>query len=456
MRSIAVVVLLAGLTAPAAGFWTSFPVDTAGTEARAWWTALKVRADTIHIAYPVYTNQNPLQTCIRYARADRCSLNWTIETVDTCANYGSGDALLGWWRGGLDLDSAGQPHIAYTVDAGVGTFCMRAKRTGPGSWKLDTVEMRTSLPAVCHDADLVLDRRSMAHIVYTHYGVMTRYAVEDDTGWFRYDLALGAPYGVGLKLDSASNPHVVVGTLDDVNYAYSPNSGGSWVTERIDTGWWHVDIDLDVNDRPMVAYTRLNNHIRFGRRDGPDNWFTSYVDTGGPNCCRPAILAGSDPLYPAVAYYPYMTHRGLRWAGSSDGGATWRPESVAATGGVYSSCSYPAMADDLRQRYVAHEAAGYKLWLSIDNYTGIEERPQTTASRLTVRPNPTKGPVQVLLDGPFRSRVVVEVFDAAGRAVARSLAFAGSARLDLKGLPSGVYVVRIEDGDQQTKVVLRR
>lgn len=451
MKTTAVLLAVLGLAAAASAAWQVFPIDTAGSDARGWWTSMQVRGSEVHVAYARRLNTGQLQTTINYALSTDRGGTWTLETVDTCANYGSGYALLGWWRGGLDLESDLTPQIAYTVEASVGSFCMRARRTGPGNWKLDTVEMRTSQPLVCHDADLKIGANDMAHVVYTYYGVMTRYAVEDDTGWFRYDLALGAPYGVGLELDSSYNPHVVVGTLNDVHYAYSSNGGGTWNTERIDDGWWHVDIDLDEQCRPCVAYIRTNDHIRFARRDGPDSWTTSYVDAGGPNCCRPSIHCYNAHSI-NLGYYPHMSATGLKQALTTDRGSTWSLSPVASTGGVYSSCSSPDIFEDGNGRYIAFQSSGYKLSLAIDDWLGLAEGPVGPVRDVAVFPNPCRTRTTIRLAQPASA---VTLHDPAGRLV-RSFGTAGRevVELDLAGLAEGIYLVAA--GPERTKLVIRR
>jgi len=450
MRNVAVLCLLLFTVAPAA--WQVIPVDTAGTDARGWWTSMKVDGDDVHVAYARRLSAGQLQTTINYALSTDRGRTWTLETVDTCANYGSGYALLGWWRGGLDLESDGTPQVAYTVEASVGTFCMRARRAGPGNWDLDTVEMRTSQPLVCHDADLKIGANDMAHVVYTHYGEMTRYAVEDDTGWFRHDLALGAPYGVGLELDSSHNPHVVVGTLNDVHYAWSTDGGGTWSTERIDGGWWHVDIDLDDQCRPHVAYIRTNDHIRFARRDGPGSWTTSYVDAGGGNCCRPCIYCtpGSDNI--RLAYYPTMSSSALKSALTTDRGSNWSLEQVTTTGGVYSSCSAPDIAEDGSGRYVAFQWPGYRLGFAVEDYVGIAEQPAGPVESIRVWPTLCRVRATVSLEQPAQE---VCLHDASGRLV-RSLSAHGRTelQLDVSDLGPGVYLVTA--GAAQGRLVVAR
>jgi len=416
--------------------WTAVPIDTAGPAARGWWTSLVVRGDTLHVAYGAHTNSNPLQTDIRYARSTDLGATWTIERVDSAANYGSSYALLGWWRGGLDLDTLGRPHVAYTVEASVGSFCTRAVRLGSGNWRLDTVEMRTSQPLVCHDADLQIDRTGRTHVVYTYYGYQTRYAVETTSGWEINDLNYGASYGVGLALDSLSNPHVVIGTLSDVRYGYSSDGGENWLTEVVGSGWWHVDICLAAAELPVISYTELSTAIRFGRRDGANNWFTTQVDAGGPNCCRPTVFWYQPDNGLHVSYYPYMNSTELKHALSTNSGSGWTPAVVGTTGGVYSSCSAPDYVETRRGRFIAGQWPGYKLGLYYELSTGVEKEPAAALPSLRVCPSPAFGRAWV-----EQARGAVSVADVSGRVRLTAPSLSGRAELDLSSLEPGVYVV---------------
>lgn len=437
--------------------WNIVPVDTAGTAARGWWNSMAISGSTISVGYIVYVSGTPLQTAIRYARSTDYGANWTVETVDTASNYGTGYATLGWFRGGLDLDPDGNPHMAYTVEASIGSFCMHAKRTAPGTWKLDTIEMRTSQPLVCHDADIKIDPQGRAHVVYTYYGVKTRYAVKDTSGWTIHDVSLDPAYGVALALDSARNPHVAIGTLSDVRYAWSTDHGANWQTEVVDNGWWHVDLCLDAVGQPLIAYTHLNAAIWFGRRTGPNNWATGQVDIGGGNCCRPCVFYDAPGGEIHVGYYPTMSSPDIKRAVSSNGGGSWSLETVSGTGGVYASSSCPDLAKTADGTFLVFESPGYELSMAIDRTVGCPEPVAGQELELRIAPNPASRVARIELGGMALVSGLVSVFDRAGKLVATSALQGGESRVDVRGLRNGVYFCRIggRDGPVGAKLLVQ-
>jgi hypothetical protein len=381
---------------------------------------------------------------------------WTIETADSAANYGSGYAQLGWFRGGMALDSAGQPHLAYTIEASVGSFCIHAWRTEAGTWRRETVEMRTSQPLVCHDADLAIDSHNRPHIVYTHYGVVTRYATKTDSGWDIRDIAgTGAPYGVALALDSADNPHVAVGTLSNTNYCYSSDGGSNWLVENVASSWWQVDLCLGLNDQPLIAYNETNSSIKFARRDGPGNWTFRTLDPGGNNSCRPSICRepGTDTLH--IAFYPTMGSTDLKHGLSTDNGTGWNVETVTTTGGVSSSSSCPGMfaADGLW--LIGTQIPGYKLGFAVQDMSAVAEQGFAGLTRITAAPNPCRDFVFLAVPD-VRTREVV-LFDRSGRLVCRQAVSQGAAKVDVRALPAGVYMARMLGGEPaQARIVVTR
>jgi hypothetical protein len=456
MKNTIIVLAVVLFTSSLFAQWVTAPVDTVGTEHRGWWTAVEYRPDIIHVGYIFWTNQSPLQTAIRYARSTDLGSTWTIETADSAPNYGSGYAQLGWFRGGLALDSAGRPHLAYTIEASVGTFCIHAWRTEAGTWLRETVEMRTSQPLVCHDADIAIDSRDRPCIVYSHYGVMTRYAVRTDSGWIVNDIpAAGLPYGVAIALDSADNPHLAVGTLSNTNYCYSPDGGSTWQVENVASSWWQVDIALGRDDQPLIVYNEANSSVKFARREGPGNWLFRTLDPGGPNSCRPSICRepGTDSLH--VAFYPTMNSTELKHALSTDNGANWNVENVTTTGGVSASSSCPGIfaADGLW--LIGTQIPGYKLGIAVRNMSAVAEQDAFGFSRVTAAPNPCRDYVRLAVPDS-RAREFV-LFDRTGRQVGRQAVSQGWARFDVRSLPAGVYLVRARGGAAaQTRIVVAR
>lgn len=437
--------------------WSIQPVDTAGTAARGWWNSMAVSGPTIHVGYIVYVNGTPLQTAIRYARSTDYGVSWNVETVDTCSNYGAGYAQLGWFRGGLDVDPDGNPHMAYTVEASIGSFCMHAKRTAPGAWKLDTIELRTSQPLVCHDADIKIDPQGRAHVVYTHYGVKTRYAVKDTSGWTIRDVSTDPAYGVALALDSAGNPHVAIGTLSDVRYAWSTDHGANWQTEVVDNGWWHVDLCLDAAGQPMIAYTHLNTAIWFGRRTGPGSWSTGQVDVGGGNCCRPCVFCNAPDGEIHIGYYPTMSSPDIKHAVSSNSGGSWALETVSGTGGVYASSSCPDLVKTPDGTFLAFESPGYELSMAIGRTVGCPEPVAEQEHELRIMPNPASRVARIEMGGRVLAAGRVSVFDRTGEMVATSDVQGGAARVDVRGLRNGVYFCRLDgrDGPASAKLLVQ-
>ncbi|UCG43232.1 MAG: T9SS type A sorting domain-containing protein, partial [candidate division WOR-3 bacterium] len=99
-------------------------------------------------------------------------------------------------------------------------------------------------------------------------------------------------------------------------------------------------------------------------------------------------------------------------------------------------------------RYVSHPSAAY----SAPRRSGVmAEAVKVRRYGITVAPNPlSDGVAQVRFALPRTGPVTLSVFDMAGRAVEKQTVLAGrsgSARLDLRGLSAGVYLVKVEAGE---------
>lgn len=81
--------------------------------------------------------------------------------------------------------------------------------------------------------------------------------------------------------------------------------------------------------------------------------------------------------------------------------------------------------------------------------TGLEQL--SRAEDLQVFPNPTNGPLQFELEGMAR----VSLLDLSGREVFADRMPAGTVRLDISGLPSGIYVLRTDGNVLRTARVVK-
>jgi hypothetical protein len=109
----------------------------------------------------------------------------------------------------LELDSAGQPHIAYGLSF-MGLMRLKyAYRTGPGTWSVTLVDSSTN--SAGYYASLALDAQDRPRISYYEAGMGDlRYAYDDGTGWVTTTLDSGGVVGSygSLALDAAGFPHI--------------------------------------------------------------------------------------------------------------------------------------------------------------------------------------------------------------------------------------------------------
>jgi len=91
--------------------------------------------------------------------------------------------------------------------------------------------------------------------------------------------------------------------------------------------------------------------------------------------------------------------------------------------------------------------------LGIPEYSAIDE---VQDQNLLIYPNPSNGMITVDCSS-FPSKAVIEVLDIAGRVVKKIENAAGIATVDITGMPSSIYLVKVSDGTTSIfrKIVLR-
>jgi hypothetical protein len=442
--------------------WSSVQIEGPGTCTKGLWMSVAARESSVHLAYWVCKYSAPVQSVVHYALSSDFGATWTVEAVDTSSNYGSGECYMAWFRGGLDLDAEGRPHVAYTVAApGTGSFCIHAMRLGPNDWRHDTVEMSSNANLICHDADLKIDRDNHAHIAYLYNGHQSRYAVQDDSGWELYDVkSTDTAVGVALALDSIDNPHVVTGGLNEQRYSYSSDGGEDWLTEVVSGPWWHCDIALGADDEPLIVHsvgTMTTGNIWLSRRTGPGNWTHVQVDDGTNNPYRPSVFYDRDEGTIHVAYYgdSFVKHS---W--STDNGVIWQNENVTYAY-MNSTSNVPDYIHLAPGRYLPYETANPTSGVAMAREISpscIMDRPLPARGQLSLRVSPTlfTNATTVSYSLPATGIVSLRLYDVNGTLVAtlaRGCRSAGDHRLTFghwsSGIgcsraPRGVYLLKIE------------
>jgi len=154
---------------------------------------------------------------------------------------------------------------------------------------------------------------------------------------------------------------------------------------------------------------------------------------------------------------------------NGDNGMTWQPAVKTTTPGTW-TCRFPSAIDyftddTFRISYIVDLHAGFFLYsegAATNNPVIVQKIPVTvginagkepliTALALSASPNPFTGRAGLSFALPRPGRVVLEIFDLAGRSVARPVdgfkpAGRYSAALQAKGLAPGIYVARLSSG----------
>ena len=346
------------------------------------WTSSAITDDgTIWVAYYAAANRD-----LKVAQWN--GWTWTIDTV-----YSFGD--IGKYTE-IEIDSAGNPRIA-SFD--VTNLVLRISRYDGNTWSTSTVAPgedtgnnnpyegsgRIGFTLTPNDDEWYtfltgtiggqgnrctcnlsfasweqssntwgygkVDEGEFGHTDWTHYTDIGRYS--------------------DIEIDADGNPHVGyygrIVTGEDVLgppptfvawYEWGPRyakfSGGNWQVERIEvnasgsyytTGYW-TNLELDADDKPLVAYQNLSgfDSVRLATGNGNGVWATELIDNGSANlgAYLRMVLDDSDDVHLS---YRDDTNDDLVLTRPEIGG-TWSKIKVASLGDVGEYASLAIDSDD--------------------------------------------------------------------------------------------------------------
>ncbi len=210
------------------------------------------------------------------------------------------------------------------------------------------------------------------------------------------------------------------------------------LTGTLAAGDVYVIANTGVTDTGVAAQTDLQSSVAFFNGDDALALFdgTDTLDVIGVIGQRPTewtVAGGGSTLNNSIVRLPNTTQGG-RWNGPN-GAATWTGNGV-------------------------DNFAGVGTYTSAGCFVVLNSRTAAATGRtLEIFPNPATETVQVRLPGRATA-AAVQVLDLLGRPVRQRTAQLGGAEtvaLDLRGLPAGIYAVRVQtaDADYTGRVVVQ-
>jgi hypothetical protein len=217
-------------------------------------------------------------------------------------------------------------------------------------WHTELVDQPNTSAAIT-DHSLQIDSAGQPHVAYG--GDHLHYAWRDVTGW-QYVTVTGTITSSypSLALDSSGNPHISYRSANGLEHAYW--TGSAWNVQTVDgAGNKWTSIDLDDANSPHIAYY-ASGALKYARWTG-STWDLQTVDS--ENGGWPSI-ALDNANYPHIGYgasnynaYNASAIEYARWTGSA-----WDLQTVDDTEEfVVASASAPSMALDIsNEAHIAH------------------------------------------------------------------------------------------------------
>jgi len=310
-------------------------------------------------------------------------LGWTVERVET-ANAGLSADLV--------VDSADRVHLVYPSAS---PDCVKYGVLTGSSWSKQSLQTQTG--SVWHTS-IDLDSKGQPHIAFTVYineQYKLRYATWNGESWEYYSIDANNQVGwrADLAVDTHDRPHVAYRDATTGNLKHAKWTGSAFyveVADYDDNVGDYVSIDTDSYDRAYIAYTDHTNDTLKLAYYSLSGWQFKKVDPGadGTGSYCSLVVDDDDHAHISYAHYPDVT---LKYA--HDTGAAWAVETVeGSTGsGYYTALSldpegYPQIGykssspDKIKharwngtawQKDVADETPGSIVWLAMaTNLTG--------------------------------------------------------------------------------------
>ena len=249
--------------------------------------------DNAHIAY--YYHGFNYNGKAMYAHWDGSS--WMVETIDE-----GGD--IGYYTS-IAVDTYYYtPHVAY-MD-GTNYLLKYAKRTGPGSWDITTIDTLEGYA----DISIALDSNNYPHIAYyDSYNRHLRYARYDGNVW--HTEVVDSEDAVGdycsIALDEDDDVHIAYNDLvySAMKYATAPIGTSLWDIQQAsqvgDGGDGHyTSIDIGPYDKVHISHwDYFDSQLKYTYYDGA-LWYTKTVANNVDHDTSIAV----DPYgTPYISYY---------------------------------------------------------------------------------------------------------------------------------------------------------
>jgi len=256
-----------------------------------------------HIGY-----EDALDSSFLWDRAVRYAVRsggaWVVETVDMLVDpY----PFPGRLQVLLALDTSGNPHICYTSrDAFGAPQELQYAVKSTGTWAIETVES-PSMGIEYLRPSLALDGSGNPHIVYSHLQLIPDPYVPDEA-WLQYAVKSGGSWVTesvdsanyfasgSIVVDGSGNVHIIYvrgseleGDYDRMEIMRLVKSGGSWLMESVpglgDAGKY-VSLALDTLGNPCLSYrdgvvcgSDERGDLKYAAKSG-ESWVTQVVDSG--------------------------------------------------------------------------------------------------------------------------------------------------------------------------------
>ena len=241
-------------------------------------------------------------------------LGWTVERVET-ANAGLSADLV--------VDGADRVHLVYPSAS---PDCVKYAVKAGSTWTKQSLQTQTG--SIWHTS-IDLDSKGNPHIAFTVYlneQYKLKYATWNaDDGWQYFSIDANSQVGwrADLAVDTHDNPHVAYRDAITGNLKHAKWTGSAFyveVADYDDNVGDYVSIDTDSYDRTYIAYTDHTNDTLKLAYYSLSGWQVTKVDPGadGTGSYCSLVVDGDDRAHVSYAYYPdvtlkYAHYTGTRW-----------------------------------------------------------------------------------------------------------------------------------------------